>query len=255
MNMRQINPTSHYSFLHAGLMRFFPPETVASRLKKTIGIELGAMFADEDFNEASYGDFFPVRAIFEWVMSGYSITPADLVHQDGFLYDDNSKVITEFSPVPFSKVEHIAAFGMWFIESEAMALGGSPFDYEGRNAQGWLELHVLNHKAECLLNAYQALCYANRLTQKIELTPDEQESIAKFDFSALGAAGAAKRHSPMRALREYALSLYEPCEWKSANQAAHELMNKIMDHGRSLNASLIPSNAQRTIAEWFRKKV
>ncbi len=249
--MRRIDPTSHYSYLHAGLTKFFAPNTVASRLRKTIGIELGAMFADEDFNE--YADF-PVRAIFEWLMNGCGITPADLLHNDGILYDDKSDAIAEYSADPFSKAEHIAALGLWFIESEAMALGGSPFNYDGRNQQGWFELDVLHHKAECLLNAYQALCYANRLTQKIELTSDEKDRIAKFNFSALGAAGAAKRHSPTRALREYAVSLYEPDEWKSANQAAHELMDKIMTHGRSINARLAPSNAQRTIAEWFRKK-
>lgn len=252
--MRRINSISHYSYIHAGLMKFFPGDAVASRLKKTIGMELGSMFADDDFNEFAYAEFFPVRALFEWLMSGHSIDLVDLTDQHGVLYDDKSEMITEYSSAQLSNAEHIAAFGLWFIESEAMALGGSPFDHGGRNEQGWFELNVLNHKAECLLNAYQALCYANRLTQKIELTADEKESIAKFDFSALGAAGAFKRHSPIRALRDYAISLYDPREWKSANQAAHELMDKIMTHGRSINARLAPSNAQRTIAEWFRKK-
>ena len=212
------------------------------------------MFADEDFNDSAYAQFFPIRALFEWLMSGESIAPADLTDKGGILYDDSGKEIPEYSSLQFSNVEHIAAFGLWFIESEAAALGSSPFDSDGRNEQGWFELNVLNHKAECLLNAYQALCYSNRLTQKMELTADEKESIAKFDFSALGAAGAAKRHSPIKALREYAVSLYEPADWKSANQAAHDLMPKIMAHGRSINARLAPSNAQRTIAEWFRKK-
>jgi len=252
--MLQINPISHYSYLHAGLMKFFPADSIASRLKKTIGIELGAMFADEDFDEFAYYELFPVRALFEWLMSGGALSPADLTNRDGLLYDDNGSVISDYISSQFSKTEHIAALGLWFIESEAMAFGSSPYDHDGRNEQGWFEINVLNHKAECLLNAYQALCYANRLTQKIDLTPDEKERIAKFDFSALGAAGAAKRHSPIRALREYAVSLYDPNEWKSANQAAHELMDKIMAHGRSINARLAPSNAQRTIAEWFRKK-
>ena len=235
-------------------MKFFPSDTIAIRLRKKIGIELGAMFADDNFEEDSYSHLFPIRTVFEWLMSGSGISPADLTHPNGVLYDDNGEMITEYMSSQFSSAEHIAAFGLWFMESEAMVLGGPPFDFNGANNQGWFELDVLNHKAECLLCAYQALCYANRVSEKINLTPEEREGIAKFDFSALGAAGAAKRHSPTKALREYALSLYEPSQWKSANQAAHELMERIMVHGRSINATLAPSNAQRTIAEWFRKK-
>jgi hypothetical protein len=83
----------------------------------------------------------------------------------------------------------------------------------------------------------------------------EQKDGIPFDFSALGAKGAAKRHAPMKQLEAYAVSLYDPNEWKSANQAAHALQVKIMEYGRLINAPLTPSNAQRTIAEWFRKNL
>lgn len=69
----------------------------------------------------------------------------------------------------------------------------------------------------------------------------------------MGKKGAAKRHAPMRELEQYAGELYREREWKSANQAAHQLKEKIMAHGRSISAPLSEQNAQRTIADWFRK--
>jgi hypothetical protein len=81
---------------------------------------------------------------------------------------------------------------------------------------------------------------------------DEQQ--AKF-FSSLGRDGAQKRHAPMAALRSWAIEGYKAGEWKSANQAAHALKDSVIRHGRTIGAHLSEENAQRTIAEWFRKSV
>jgi hypothetical protein len=70
-----------------------------------------------------------------------------------------------------------------------------------------------------------------------------------------GKKGIEIRHAPMRQLRAWAIEKYLAGNWTSANEAACALTNEILDHGRTINAALKPSNAQRTIAEWFRKSV
>ncbi|EKS73137.1 hypothetical protein BURK_001680 [Burkholderia sp. SJ98] len=72
--------------------------------------------------------------------------------------------------------------------------------------------------------------------------------------------GAAQRHTSMSLLRDWAVQLYldgpgEGKSWPSANSAAHTLKKRIIDRGRLIGANLAESNAQRTIAEWFRKSV
>lgn len=72
---------------------------------------------------------------------------------------------------------------------------------------------------------------------------------------AAGEAGAMVRHEPMRKLREWSVAKYKSGNFQSANQAAHQLKQEILQHGRNISAVLTEENAQRTIAEWFRKSV
>ena len=103
--------------------------------------------------------------------------------------------------------------------------------------------------------------YTNALT----LTQLVNEACRRFDifcytghrisFAALGSSGAKKRHAPTAKLRAWALEKYRAGKWRSANQAAHALKPAILAYGRSINAHLSEENAQRTIADWFRKSV
>ncbi len=84
-----------------------------------------------------------------------------------------------------------------------------------------------------------------------------RNSESKVDniFSHLGRKGAVTRHAPMRNLRDWAVSQYKTGNWRSANAAAHALTPLVIDHGKKIGAFLTQENAQRTIAEWFRKYV
>jgi hypothetical protein len=101
---------------------------------------------------------------------------------------------------------------------------------------------------------------ATELAFMLNETDSEKENdsdsnpFPKSYFASLGKNGATVRHEKMRQLRDFALSIYNPQEWKSANQAAFDLKEKILAHSRIVGANLTPSNAQRTIAEWLRKK-
>ena len=72
-------------------------------------------------------------------------------------------------------------------------------------------------------------------------------------FSRLGSLGGFARSKSTVELMKWAVDKYHARKWKSANEAAHTLQAEVLAHGRTIGAALKPSNAQRTIAEWFRK--
>lgn len=75
----------------------------------------------------------------------------------------------------------------------------------------------------------------------------------KAERAINGKAGAQKRHAKMVELRGWTIQKYKARTWKSANQAASELMSEVLAHSQEIGANLTKSNAQRTIAEWIRK--
>lgn len=77
----------------------------------------------------------------------------------------------------------------------------------------------------------------------------------KAERAVNGKAGAQKRHAKMTELKDWALQKYRAGTWKSANQAASELMPDVLAHSQKIGANLTKSNAQRTLAEWIRKSV
>lgn len=118
-----------------------------------------------------------------------------------------------------------------------------------------------------IVEAMEIVCYAERSLSNDELSKwraelkekmDAErvaEKAAQLDFSAIGKAGAIKRHAPMVALREWAVDLYRSGNWKSANEAAFTLKSQVVAHGRTIGANLTEQNAQKTIARWFSKSV
>ena len=254
--MREINPYAHIPFLRRKLKALIPNGSLADRMQRTIGGEIDGIFTVNDFDETSSMMLFPVQSLFDWIVKSGGITLADLEWLPYELCDDQFRDIeeAEYDVIPGS--QQMAAFGLWFLNVELDAVGPSKaedYDENGISPHGFTKAEILNHKAECLLNAYQALSYAERLNRPIELSTDEKEHSAKIDFAALGKDGAKKRHAPMQALRAWALDRYREGSWPSANQAAHELMAAVIEYGRTINAPLSPSNAQRTIAHWINR--
>lgn len=233
-------------------MNYLHKDSFAERLKLSIGWEIDWQLHADKFDSDYPLNESSVSLLFEWIISEGGLSPKLLEDESGQTFDDRNRPIDINLMPPISGIEQMASYGLWFLEVELGKM--TPKIMEHVKNTRVTELSIADHKAECMLNAYQALYYAERLSNQVKLTREENEGIKNFDFSALGRSGAAIRHEPMRILREYALSLYEPQEWKSANLAAYELKDKILIHSRKINAHLKPSNAQRTIAEWFRKK-
>ncbi|TWC67528.1 hypothetical protein [Herbaspirillum sp. SJZ099] len=75
----------------------------------------------------------------------------------------------------------------------------------------------------------------------------------KTERTENGRAGAQKRHAKTAELKAWTLEKYKEGSWKSANQAASELVSDVLVQSQKIGAHLTKSNAQRTIAEWIRK--
>lgn len=133
------------------------------------------------------------------------------------------------------------------------------------DAQNWYFKHKSTSLAgESAIQAMDAVCHAEHLQRKAQFKiclmrykAEEEKSNQKKRHSELGKLGADKRHKPTRDLEKWTLSQYQAGNWialkKSANQAASDLKEKVLAHGRTIEAHLSEANAQRTIAEWINK--
>lgn len=257
-----INQYSHVPFLTRELKQLLPDGSFASRLWRSIGNELHYRLVDwPDESETEYSSLFPVDALFAWVTKDGGLDPEWLASEDGSYLDDDGEVIPPSVKPSYSAVEQLAAYGLWVLAELIDGLGPTPDNdadigpLPEHNCYGWKRDEVIEHRAACMLLTYQSLLYSQRILRGTNLTAEENARAEQFSFSAMGKAGAQKRHAPMAALRSWAIVKYKASDWQSANQAAHTLRDSVIKHGRTINAHLSEENAQRTIAEWFRKSV
>lgn len=244
---------SHKAFLTEGLNQLLPDGSFASRLWRAIGNELHSRLDELFGDEVEWSSIDPVESLFLWVSVDGGLDPQWLAGEDGRYLDDEGEEISPTISPTYSNVEQLAAFGLWFLSAEFNSLGAP--SKKGRNERGWSRKQVLDHQIVCLLFAYQALSYSQRIMLGTQLSVDESEKAAKLNFSAMGKRGATKRHAPMAALRVWAITRYREGKWASANQAAHDMQREVIEYGRTIGAVLSEANAQRTIADWFRRKV
>lgn len=257
-----IDEYSHIEVLTSELQQLLPDGSFASHLWQAIGNELHYRLIDwPDQRETEYSSLYPVDALFEWATKDGGLDPEWLASEDGSYLDDEGEVIPPSVKPSYTAVEQLAAYGLWLIKEQMKTLGPIPYDDANfgpipeRNCYGRKRDEVIEHRAACMLFAYQSLSYCRRILSGAELTAEQEARARKFSFSAMGRAGAKKRHAPMATLRSWAIEKYKAGEWQSANQAAHSLKELIVKYGRTINAHLSEENAQRTIAEWFRKSV
>jgi hypothetical protein len=250
----------HRSFLQSELKQFLPDGSFVSLTWRRLGKSVSLIWQGFGGNlryrivdgpgkrETKYSRFFPVDVLFLWATKDDGgLDPKWLRAKDGSYIDDFGKEIPPTVKPAFSVSEQLAAYGQWLLSEE--------FD-DVNEPKGFHRSEVVEHSIERLLLAYQALAYAYRALHGItDLTPEEKKKTALIDFSTFGKVGARKRHAPMVKLRTWAIEKYRAGKWASANQAAHALKGEALQHGRIIGARLSEENAQRTLAEWFRKSV
>lgn len=146
----------------------------------------------------------------------------------------------------------MAAYGLSVLADDQLGF----FDLDELSDSQKAEVERLRDwRSEVLLDAYKSLVFAKKLRQGQLLDSGKQSGKRLVDFSALGAAGAKKRHAPQAELRKWAVEHYRNGKWPSANAAAFDLAEQVIDQSRKIGAHISPANVQRTIAEWFRKSV
>lgn len=253
------NRYSHIPFLTGELKQLLPVGSFASRLWRVIGNELHYRLMEwEPQSEVEYSSLSPVDALFVWASKDGGLEPEWLASEDGSYLDDDGEVIPLSVKPSYSAVEQLATYGLWLLEEELESLGPIPENDADigplpENCYGVKLDEVIEHRAACMLLAYQSLSYCQRILSGTRLTAEEESRAATFSFSLMGKAGARKRHAPMAALQAWAIERYRPDEWPSATQAAYVLKESVINHGRTINACLSEANAQSTIAGWFRK--
>lgn len=257
--MFSVNQYSHKPFLLRELRSFLSEGSFMSRVWKSYGLELHHHLVEwPDSSETEFSSQFPVEALYAWVSDGDGLDPEWISEGDGVYRDDEGDVIPINVKPAYSEAEQLAAYGLWLITEEMQSMGpfgDDDFGEDGRNAHFFEKAEVISHTAECMLLAYQALSYARKITMGGKPSAEEREIAASFDFSSLGKQGAAKRHAPNAALRKWAVEKFLAGTWDSANKAAYDLKDSVIAHGRTIGVVLSVENAQRTIAEWFRKSV
>lgn len=250
--MFEPNEYLHRRFLILELRRILGNDGFAARLWRNIGQELHYRLVEyEDESETELSRIAPVECLFFWVETDGGLDPEWLASDDSSYLDDEGQLIARDVQPVYSGAEQVAAYGLWLVSVLIDSLGTPSEGAE--NEQGWSRETVLGHRAECLLFAYQALCYAQRMEAGTPLTEDDQRAASQINFAKLGAKGAAKRHAPYAKLRAWTVEKYRAGKWPSANKAAHDLKDSVIAHGRTIGANLTEENAQRTIAEWIRK--
>ena len=262
--MKHIHYTSHLYYLHKAFEQLLPPDSFAFRLWRTIGREWHLRLVERPLDrlvERPHEDElwedaarFPLLHQACWLSSNNGLIPECFANEDGMYFDDDGEVIPLSLKPSCSDVEQFAAYGQWLISEKMTSYGprAKRVYYDDGEFMKDLNLdEVTAHRSPYLLLAYQALSFAQRAQLGIKLTEEEARLTANFDFSAIGKRGAEKRHAPMRNLRTWTIEQFRAGSWPSVNQASHDLKDKVIAYGRTINAELGAQNAQRTIAVWI----
>jgi hypothetical protein len=232
--------------------------TFAKRMWRSIGHAIHTILEERASEDDGFSALFPVEALFLWISRNGGFDPAWLQGDDGQYVDDSGHRLGKTIPCAVSGVEQLAAYGLWLVEEEMPSIGHhehDQWDEHEFNSHGFSKLEAIDHRAESMLLAYQALMYAVRLSQDTGLTPAEAEQVYAVHFAACGKQGADRRHAKMRELKNYAVGLFEAQEWKTPAVAANTLKNQIIKYGQSIGVNLVPDNAQRTISAWFKESI
>lgn len=241
---------THLSFLRDELMAMVRKDPFVSRFRRLIGGRLWEG-VDEDAvrNDGSFSD--EPDFVFYWIDRHGGLTPEWMADKDGNYPDDDGELYLQPIPPSIPKHMQMAAYGLFKVYLDTFDWDYLFLDEEGENISGFKLDVAIGEQAQLMLEGYKSLVYAQRLQHGGPLNAAEEARSKTFDFAKLGAEGGRKRHASMAKLEEWTIKKYREGNWTSINKAAHALQNSVINHGRTINATLSPSNAQRTIQRWI----
>ncbi|MFA7239328.1 MAG: hypothetical protein WC091_04385 [Sulfuricellaceae bacterium] len=209
------------TFVIDELKKLIPDGSFASCLNESIGRELqGTIEALDEEDEKGFWGTFPVQELYELLASGWNLDHEWFQYTDGVYRDDNENEIPLSIPRSYTAVEQIAAYGLYWIRDNINACGQLPD--EGYNDQGWTREGIIEHKAECLLRAYQALVYGQKLMIGNQIvSPATQEEIEKAARIAMARRAADALHNGPKGFRVKRKTIQEI--WASGKYSSRDI--------------------------------
>lgn len=217
-------------FVTDELNKLIPKGSFASYLIHSIGRELqGTIESLDEENKDGFWGTFPVQELYELLASGWNLDHEWFQYTDGIYRDDNEKEIPLSIPRSYSAVEQIAAYGLYWIRDNINSCGQLPDD--GYNDQGWTREGIIEHKAECLLRAYQALVCGQKLMigypHALTNTQEEIEKAARIAMARKAADALHDKPDGVRAKRAAVIVYWRANIGKDkSNEFAAELLQK-----------------------------
>lgn len=238
--MKPIDPFSLLPSIRARLCSFFADTPEVGRHVQNIGAALHYHLVDypDEFDAESES---LVDALYKWIRRTGGMSQEWLIDGDGRCTDDRGEVVENPGELVISGAQQLAAYALWLLDVEMPPLVGQhadEWDERQKALHGWTATQVRDNRVSIMLFAFSALSFACEINR----------------YSEFGKAGAKKRHAGMEKLRTFAVSQYRRRTWPSANKAAHDLAAEVRQF--AIENGLMPlslENAQRTLAEWFRK--
>ena len=244
---------AHRQFVETELRRLIPEGSFASYIVESLATELRSTIetVEEEQPDADW-EVSSAEGLFTLLDDGWSLDIEWFQWSDGIYKDDNEEEIPSSVIRHFTASEQMAVYGLSVLADDQLGY----YDLSELSDEKKASIAELSDwRTEVVLEAYQALVFAHKLQQERSSEIGKQSKSTFVDFSALGAAGAKKRHAPQAELKKWALEKYRAKKWQSANEAAHALTAEVVLHSNTIGAFLKPSNAQRTIYSWFLKSV
>lgn len=242
---------AHRQFVETELGKMIPEGSFASYIIESLATELRSTIGtiEEEQPDASW-EVSSAEWLFTLLDDGWSLDIELFQWTDGIYKDDNEEEIPPSVNRLLTASEQMAVYGLSILADDQLGYS----DLSKLPEEKKVSIAELSEwRTDVLLEGYQALVFAQKLQQGYSPETGKQSRAKLVDFSALGAAGAKKRHAPQAELRKWAIEKYRAKKWQSANEAAHDLTAEIVAHSNTIGAFLKPSNAQRTIYSWFLK--
>lgn len=239
------------------LLLLLPEGSLARKMKAQIGFDLIDTFSPDygpDFDTVSqrWVQHRGVVLLFHALVGGYTEGWRHFLHEGNFVFagegesgnflldDAGNQIPPELwlhrgDEPAFTPVELLAVYGLYYLENELDSFG--LVAVEGQNEQGFDREKVLQHRASCVVMAYQALAYARRLLAGEVFS---REQLKKAVASAAGATAARALHtSGKKALaRQQVKGCWDrwqqnPCEYPSVAAFAKGMLDKHPDELKS----------------------
>lgn len=242
---------AHRQFVESELGKMISEGSFASYIVESLATELRSTLEtiEEEQPDACW-EVSPAEGLFTLLDDGWSLDIEWFQWTDGTYKDDNEEEIPSSVNRHFTASEQMAVYGLSILADDQLGY----IDLSKLSEEKKASIAELSEwRTEVLLEGYQALVFAQKLQQGYSPETGKQSRAKLVDFSALGAAGAKKRHAPQAELRKWATEKYRAKKWQSANEAAHALTAEVVAHSITIGAFLKPSNAQRTIYSWLLK--